>query len=797
MDHWGDPWADDTETKTPAKEQLVVKQTLRAPPVLRGFEDEAQWGHTEDNGGFRGWSEASSPGLDHVLRGEDGEKPARPETPPTSTFSEALDPRTEDYLNGPSSFPALPKSPPIEEVSVWNEHHDIHSDGAHIAEIQELGSKEGWNSFPYGTSHRDESTGIDAEWSDSGTTVQPDTHTSEQSKETDVVSNAEDDVSTRPSTSPSDESHLDIPAESPRTSFEDEQALTKVIALPPEIVEQIQTHEGITIPEATKAGDLGHDDITADDITESEDDDFGDFQEEAALVEEPNSADAEEESHAMVAASVPQESLTSAEIQPVVTSGEVPDPQHTAIPLASFEPDFSLIETLFPPPTPSETLPIPPEDTISSTSSRKTWYRITRNQTMREFNNGNDDDNYVRVSWTSSHVRTEVNKIVARWTAEDRIAGRAVLGGRAAGTMFFWDQPVADLDRGTTRRYSRSRSSVSSSVESVSPTVAKQVVPPLAASSPVAQFDWSSSPMFPGARSISETPPAGRKRDNSSIPAVSSPLSRTTSTIAKVRGHEARSVSLDMTRETHSRMSHRRDSKSSGAHSMLATQSFAPPPSLLNVTNNKKLPKTQQLPPNKLPTTQITEGKTTNPLPTPPSAPPAIVDADPWAGLTRLDTTSQAAPVTLNQKKTADDNDWGEMVQSPVTPSKLATTAPTTASTTAPVFTPSEIISRIPNPASVFQTKMLLPTISIPSPSTTASLSAPPDPFATADFSIFETPSSPPPQNPASRFPSTRNHTCVPSIAAPTPPARQKEDADAETIRRILGGLPDWGYMLQ
>ena len=44
MDHWGDPWADETETKTPSKEEFCGKKAVEAPSVLAGFENEAQWG---------------------------------------------------------------------------------------------------------------------------------------------------------------------------------------------------------------------------------------------------------------------------------------------------------------------------------------------------------------------------------------------------------------------------------------------------------------------------------------------------------------------------------------------------------------------------------------------------------------------------------------------------------------------------------------------------------------------------------------------------------------------------------
>ena len=46
-----------------------------------------------------------------------------------------------------------------------------------------------------------------------------------------------------------------------------------------------------------------------------------------------------------------------------------------------------------------------PDSPISSISSRKLWYRLTRPETLREFNLGNDDKSYTRVTWQKSEVR--------------------------------------------------------------------------------------------------------------------------------------------------------------------------------------------------------------------------------------------------------------------------------------------------------------------------------------------------------------------------------------------------------
>jgi hypothetical protein len=77
--------------------------------------------------------------------------------------------------------------------------------------------------------------------------------------------------------------------------------------------------------------------------------------------------------------------------------------------------------------------------TVDVNFSRRTWYRISRKETLREHNGGNED--YVRATWIGSSIRENTTKIVARWITEDRITGGVVLGGRnRPGAMFGWDE---------------------------------------------------------------------------------------------------------------------------------------------------------------------------------------------------------------------------------------------------------------------------------------------------------------------------------------------------------------------
>ncbi|PWW78569.1 hypothetical protein C7212DRAFT_362281 [Tuber magnatum] len=128
------------------------------------------------------------------------------------------------------------------------------------------------------------------------------------------------------------------------------------------------------------------------------DDDFGDFATEGGEFEEPQ-------------ASIPEPAL------PAVIKAPPPD---------SFGIDVSLVLKLYPIPT-SRPDPPPIEDIISSTESRKIWYRLSTSGTIRR--SRSSDDDYVRVMWVGSKVQESVNKIVEKWMTEDRNSGGSGLMG--------------------------------------------------------------------------------------------------------------------------------------------------------------------------------------------------------------------------------------------------------------------------------------------------------------------------------------------------------------------------------
>ncbi len=116
--------------------------------------------------------------------------------------------------------------------------------------------------------------------------------------------------------------------------------------------------------------------------------------------------------------------------------------------------DLSNLEALFPGSTPSTTNPEPVPDVIidnsyTTTSERRTWYRISRFGSTRKHDSG-EEDNYKRITWATSEVRTKTLHIVRRWMEQDSITGRVVLGSRKAGplgaSMFNWDSSEPQIE---------------------------------------------------------------------------------------------------------------------------------------------------------------------------------------------------------------------------------------------------------------------------------------------------------------------------------------------------------------
>ncbi|KAL0943155.1 uncharacterized protein CTRU02_201041 [Colletotrichum truncatum] len=129
--------------------------------------------------------------------------------------------------------------------------------------------------------------------------------------------------------------------------------------------------------------------------------------------------------------------------------------------------DLSVLDSLIPEPTiekPQDAGEVSDRiitDSFTGISERKMWYRLSRHESLRKFNVG-DDDNYVRISWSNSTMRDETMQIVRRWMEEDSMGGRAFRGGlagKAGGKFFGWDSTTesspVDLDRVFGRKQKR------------------------------------------------------------------------------------------------------------------------------------------------------------------------------------------------------------------------------------------------------------------------------------------------------------------------------------------------------
>ncbi|KAF3926664.1 hypothetical protein ABW21_db0201531 [Orbilia brochopaga] len=72
---------------------------------------------------------------------------------------------------------------------------------------------------------------------------------------------------------------------------------------------------------------------------------------------------------------------------------------------------------------------------ISTTTQRKTWYKLIRKESARNSIQGED---VLRVRWSGSEIQQKVHNIVKRWISEDRISGRTGVG-RNGGGLFDWN----------------------------------------------------------------------------------------------------------------------------------------------------------------------------------------------------------------------------------------------------------------------------------------------------------------------------------------------------------------------
>ena len=189
--------------------------------------------------------------------------------------------------------------------------------------------------------------------------------------------------------------------------------------------------------------------------------------------------------------------------------------------------DSTLLDSLFPDQPPPKDLDDAPSDPVYSTGGRKAWYRLTRKQTLREYNSGTADDNHIRVTWANSHIRSEVNKIVGRWAREDRISGT----GSGARASFYWDTS-APANPVIMSNHSRAKSVLPPSRAAMS---VRQSLPPLATKAPAA-FDWS----------ISSASPDPWGTDASMMSSASSMMNSQHGSFAQIQGKSSDAFSGDL-----------------------------------------------------------------------------------------------------------------------------------------------------------------------------------------------------------------------------------------------------------
>jgi hypothetical protein len=300
--------------------------------------------------------------------------------------------------------------------------------------------------------------------------------------------------------------------------------------------------------------------------------------------------------------------LPATEEQPDVRTASPADSSPTTaastVPTDTYTVDPALLDELFPPPRDGKDLDEAPDDPIYSTSGRKAWYRLTRKQTLREFNGGGNgvEDNYIRVRWASSQIRSEVNKVVGRWAREDRLSGT----GPGARASFYWDTP-APADPKVASGHSRTKTTVlTPRAAATAPVSARQSLPPPSKNTPAA-FNWSSptEAIYPW------------KLDS---PFTSSPLAQSFTSTDNIQAEESREVSLDVARIAE----------------QTGKQTLAPATETPTVAHEIIQPVTLQ--------------------PTIPS--------EPWTNHSTPNTHAavQEQPVNVSID---DDDEWGEMISSP------------------------------------------------------------------------------------------------------------------------------------
>jgi len=406
MDHWGDPWADNADDKSPTKNAVTspLPPAFAFNPVpINDFVDDAGWGNADDDG-FGDWT---SPNTDNVASTDVLSTPAKNRGPGSAGWSTVTHEERGDVSpKWPDSISSTP--PGLQKVD------SEPSDSSTVAQLDEA--------------------------ADQGTAEEPILQ-----PQTDVES------SVRSSTSPSETSRNDLPVESPRTSIEDERVAGKDDIEPLPIAADLDVVAGDNSGISSEAEEEENEQEKEE---EGKQEAIGDSK-AVVTTEEQTVPPHDTDDRSIHSPNEQEASPANAGSTNTVDDAPTADVVQSHTPAATVVYDQTLLAQLFPISEQSSKQLDEHDDPIFSTSARKAWYRLTRKQTMREFNHGDNDDNYIRVNWTNSRVRSDVHKTVARWAREDRISGT----GPGARASFYWDTP-APAEPTTPFGHSRTQSSV-------------------------------------------------------------------------------------------------------------------------------------------------------------------------------------------------------------------------------------------------------------------------------------------------------------------------------------------------
>ena len=421
---------------------------------------------------------------------------------------------------------------------------------------------------------------------------------------------------------------------------------------------------------------------------------------------------------------------------------------------------------------------IPITDSLLTVEQRKVWYRISRYGTMRKHNLG-DDDAYVRMGWQDSKVREKTLDIVHKWMEEGRLGSGMALGGVGrVEAMFSWGKPGQAPN-----------------------TEALHIARKASQSSKVKQPALHTSPPQQSAPTIKPV----HKRQKSSVSSIKSIVSSPVEPSPRFSWSTAQPASPDPATAI--------TSVSSDSH----PESFRHEPVMPPISKAFESPSPVPV--------------TIEPLKPKPAAPPP----------------PEQLKEDIPKANDDDDDEWGEMVASPATPnfpdipSFPSLSQGNGPSKTTPDlshvgmsnnhvgkhFRNSSLGDQATTPAKPFDMDAFVPKASNRSSLGDLSklTSSSGDPWANADFSFFESPSTAPTSVPVSK-PSSHTSKPSPFASKPVPvapkstpalkttesakstspqipsepPVGRKSKAELEQdkiVKDIINGLPNLSYMLR